>query len=144
MDFHQTWYVHWYCGDLVLVYPALASLGAVEDRCDQRRLWSDCADVQVDLSLRWSHKSYRRFGRALPHIIFNYRYKSRREWKERSRRKQGSWCCRCGKQINNTREYVLKCKIFSVCVCVCVCLRLEYKGNKSCFFFIIVFYQLCV
>ena len=39
-----------------------SSLGAFSDSqgfkvssCGQRRLWSDCADVQADLSLRWAH-----------------------------------------------------------------------------------------
>ena len=41
-----------------LVYPSLDSLEAVEGTCDQQRLWSDCADAQSDLSLRWSHKSF--------------------------------------------------------------------------------------
>ena len=44
-----------------LVYPSLESLEAQEDTCDQRRLWSDCADAQADLSLCWSHKSKCRF-----------------------------------------------------------------------------------
>ena len=43
---------------------------AVEGICDQRSVWSDCADAQADLSLRWSHKSYWRFCRALAHIWF--------------------------------------------------------------------------
>ena len=42
----------------VLVYSSLDSLKAVEGTCDQRRLRSDCANAQADLSLRWSHKSY--------------------------------------------------------------------------------------
>ena len=41
-----------------LVYPSLDSLDAVEGTCDQPSLWSDCADAQADLSIRWSHKSY--------------------------------------------------------------------------------------
>ena len=45
----------------VLVYPYLDSLEVVEGTCDQRRLWSDCADAQADLSLRWSRNSYCRF-----------------------------------------------------------------------------------
>ena len=51
-----------------LVYSSLDSLEAVEGTCDQRRLWSDCADAQADLSLRWSHKSHCRFCRALAHF----------------------------------------------------------------------------
>ena len=49
------------------LYPSLRSLNAVEGTCDQRRLWSDCANAQADLSLRWSHKSYGRFCNALAH-----------------------------------------------------------------------------
>ena len=42
----------------VLVYPSFNSLMAVEGTCDQRRLLSDCANAQVYLGHRWSHKSY--------------------------------------------------------------------------------------
>ena len=48
----------------VFVYLPLNSLVAVEGQCDQRRLWSDCADAQADLSLRLSHQCYCRFCRA--------------------------------------------------------------------------------
>ena len=41
-----------------LVYPSLDSLEAVEGTCYQQRLWSDCVDVQADLSFHKSHKSY--------------------------------------------------------------------------------------
>ena len=60
----------------ILFYPSLNILEAVEETCDQRRLWSDCADAQADQSLRWSHKSYYRFCRALAHfiIIIIYHY----------------------------------------------------------------------
>ena len=51
----------------VLVYPSLDSREAVKGPCDQRRLWSDCADAQADLSFCWSQKTYCRFCRALPH-----------------------------------------------------------------------------
>ena len=34
----------------VLVYLSFDSLEAVEGICDQRRLWSDCADEQADMS----------------------------------------------------------------------------------------------
>ena len=44
---HQIWQV--------LVHSSLNSLETVEGTCDQRRLWSDCANAQSDLSLRWSH-----------------------------------------------------------------------------------------
>ena len=32
--------------------------------------YSDCADAQADLSLRWSHKSYCKFCRELAQILF--------------------------------------------------------------------------
>ena len=41
-----------------LVYPSLDSRETEEGSWDQQRLWSDYADVQADLSLLWSHKSY--------------------------------------------------------------------------------------
>ena len=41
----------------VLVYPSLDSLEAFKGTCDQRRLWSDCADAQADLSFRESRIS---------------------------------------------------------------------------------------
>ena len=34
----------------------------------QRRLWSDWADAQADLSLRWAHMQFCRFCHALAHI----------------------------------------------------------------------------
>ena len=71
--------VHLHRTARVLIYPSFDSLEAwhmrsadcadspemVDSICDQRRLWSDCASAQSDLSLRWSHKSYCRFFRAL-------------------------------------------------------------------------------
>ena len=33
------------------------SQGCRVSSCGQRRLWSDCADAQADLSLRWAHMS---------------------------------------------------------------------------------------
>ena len=50
-------------------YPSLDSMEAVGGTCNRRRLWSDCADAQADLSLRWEHTSYCRFWRALAHIM---------------------------------------------------------------------------
>ena len=52
----------------VFVYSSLNSLEALEGTCDQRRLWSDCADAQADLSLCWLHKSYCGFCRALAYL----------------------------------------------------------------------------
>ena len=56
------------CMARLLVHSSLDSLEAVEGTCNQRRLWSDCADAQADLWLHWSHKSYCRLSRALAHI----------------------------------------------------------------------------
>ena len=54
----------------VLVYLSLDSMKAVEGTCDQRRLSTDNADTQADLSLRWSYKFLCRFlFRALAQII---------------------------------------------------------------------------
>ena len=36
----------------------------------QRRLWSDWADVQVDLSLRWAHSHFVGFCHEAAHIVF--------------------------------------------------------------------------
>ena len=49
---------------------SLDSPEAVKCICDQRRLWSDCADVQADLSLRWSHKSYCTVGFVMSWFIY--------------------------------------------------------------------------
>ena len=38
-----------------IVYISLDSPKAVEGMWDQQRLWSECKDVQADLSLHWSH-----------------------------------------------------------------------------------------
>ena len=58
----------------VLVYPSLDSPEAVEGTCEQWRPWSDCADAQANLSLRWSQKSYCRFFRALIHMMWAGRH----------------------------------------------------------------------
>ena len=42
----------------VIVHPSSDSPKAAESTGDHRRLWSDVADAQADLSLRWSHKSF--------------------------------------------------------------------------------------
>ena len=52
----------------VFIYPALSSSEAVEGTCNQRRLCSECADAQADLSLRWIDESYCRFCHALAHL----------------------------------------------------------------------------
>ena len=37
--------------------------------CGQRRLWSDCADGQADLSHRWAHMSEGTFSHVTSHIV---------------------------------------------------------------------------
>ena len=41
--------------------------------CGQRRLWSDCADAQADLSLRWAHMSEGTFSIIETHSYYAYR-----------------------------------------------------------------------
>ena len=53
----------------VLFHPSLGSTEAVKGTCNQWRLWSNCADVQADMSFHWPHKSYCRFCHALAHIM---------------------------------------------------------------------------
>ena len=55
------------------VYPFLDSYKAVQITSDQQRLWSDCADAQADLSLRWSHKFFLcKFCRAQKIVFDNW------------------------------------------------------------------------
>ena len=44
---------------------AVRSVGRTQASCWQRKLWSDWADAQADLSLRWAHMTFCRFCRAL-------------------------------------------------------------------------------
>ena len=53
--------VHPPCLARVLIHPPVESPWALEGTWDQQRLWLNCMDVQVDISLCWSHKSYCRF-----------------------------------------------------------------------------------
>ena len=53
----------------VIFHPSSDNPESVQGTCDQRRLWLDCAYAQADLSLRWSHKCYCMFCRAMVHII---------------------------------------------------------------------------
>ena len=53
-----------------LVHPSLDSPDAVEGTCGRGKFWSDCVYAQADLNLRWSHKSYCRFCRALAQMLF--------------------------------------------------------------------------
>ena len=45
---------------LIRVFPvrSMSSLGPKLSSCGQRRLWSDWADAQADLSLRWAHSHF--------------------------------------------------------------------------------------
>ena len=61
------WHVHLPSMAKIFVNPSFDSQKAVEGACDQRRLWSDCADAQADQNLCWSHKSYCRFCRVPAH-----------------------------------------------------------------------------
>ena len=38
----------------------------------QWRLWSDWADAQTDLSLRWAHRSFCRYCHAAAHLAFSF------------------------------------------------------------------------
>ena len=49
---------------------SLGSWGPMVSLCGQRRLWSDWADVQADLSLRWAHRLFCWFCRAATQIYF--------------------------------------------------------------------------
>ena len=75
---------------MTLIYPSLDSLEAVEGTFDQRILWSDCADVQADQSLRWSHV-YCRFCRALAQlcdILFGFIYSNLFLEREQQKKKE--------------------------------------------------------
>ena len=83
-DLDQSEHLHVPSMTRVLVYHSFDSLEDVEGSCYQRKLWSDCADAQADLSLRWSHKSNCRFHPALAQFIFYMQcYKSISEWHNR-------------------------------------------------------------
>ena len=60
--------------------------------CEQRRLWSDWADAQADLSLPWAHTSFCLFCHAAAHIsswvIQTYTWKGwnwKRSWRKKRR-----------------------------------------------------------
>ena len=52
-----------------LVYPSFGLPRGCRGTCFQRRLWTDCADAQAELSPGWSHKSKCRFCRAVALIL---------------------------------------------------------------------------
>ena len=70
MYIHPVWHVHPPSMASVLVYPSLDRQEGVEGTFDQQRLWSDCVDAQVDMSLHWSCNSYCRFCRVLAYMYF--------------------------------------------------------------------------
>ena len=49
----------------------LDSLGCKVSSCGQRRLSSDCADAQTDLSLLWAHLSEGTFSPIAAHIAMD-------------------------------------------------------------------------
>ena len=57
----------------ILMYPSWGSPESLEGPYDRRRLWSDCSDVQDDLSPCWSQKSYCRFCHAFARLLFKIR-----------------------------------------------------------------------
>ena len=50
---------------------SMGDWGPSVSSCGQRSLWSDLADVQADLSLRWAHKLFCWFCRAVAHLEGN-------------------------------------------------------------------------
>ena len=49
----------------------MGSWGPKRSSCGQRRLWSDLADAQVDLSLRWAHMPFCCFCREAARLLLN-------------------------------------------------------------------------
>ena len=54
----------------VIAVRSLGSKGLKLSSCGQRRLRSDWADSQTDLSLRWAHMPFCRFCRALARMVY--------------------------------------------------------------------------
>ena len=48
---------------------SMGSLRPKLSSCGQRRLWSDWANAQSDLSLHWAHRSFCWFRRAAAHLV---------------------------------------------------------------------------
>ena len=55
-DLNQTWHPPSVIS--VIAVQSVGSQGPKVSTCGQWRLWSDCADAQADLSLRWAHRSF--------------------------------------------------------------------------------------
>ena len=60
----------WHPPNLIGVFPvrSMGSYGSKLSSCGQRRLRSDWADAQADLSLRWAHMSFCRFCHEVAHF----------------------------------------------------------------------------
>ena len=52
----------------VFVVRSIGSLGPTISSSEQRRLWSDCADAQVDRCLRWAQWPFCWFCHAVAHV----------------------------------------------------------------------------
>ena len=52
----------------VFMVHSMSSLGFNLSSCGHRRLWSDWADAQADLSLRWAHRSFCWFSHKVAHL----------------------------------------------------------------------------
>ena len=61
-DFDQPWQSDVFAGH------SLGSQGSITSSCRQWRLWSDWVDTHADLRLRWAHRSFCWFCRALAHL----------------------------------------------------------------------------
>ena len=56
----------------VMAVRSMGSWGPKVSWCGQRRLWSDWADAQADLSLPWAHMSFWWFCHAAAHIWLKF------------------------------------------------------------------------
>ena len=55
----------------VFAVRSMGSYGSKFSSCAQRRLWSDGADAQADLSLRWAHRPFCWFCHDAAQMLFN-------------------------------------------------------------------------
>ena len=60
----------------VFAVRSVGSWGLKLSSCRQRKLWSDWADTQADLSLRWAHMPFCRFCHARLRSFFFYQVNS--------------------------------------------------------------------
>ena len=66
----------------VFAVHSIGSLGPKVSSCGQRRLWSDWADAQADLSLRWAHSHFVGFVmRRLIWVAVRSRNKDNAVWR---------------------------------------------------------------